>query len=84
MFTWQLVLAVVRRPDLWAEGLRTTVAVAPAGWWRRPPFVPVPDPAYAQWRLVTAHGEASSPLQPDELIRYLEWRKCQHRPLGRV
>lgn len=84
MFSLRLLLALARRPDLWGEGLRTMIAVAPTGWWRRPPFIPIPDPAYMQWRLATAHGEASSPLEPGELIHYLEWRKRQHRLLGRV
>jgi hypothetical protein len=82
--SWRLFLAVMRHPDLWVEGLRTLWAVAPIGWWRRPPFVPAPDPVYADWRLMTAHGESSSPLRPDELIHYLEWRKRQHRLLRRV
>jgi hypothetical protein len=84
MMSWQLVVALIRRPDLWVEMLRTMFAVAPSGWWRRRPFVPIPDPAYTEWRLITAHGESTSPLQPEELIHYLEWRKRQHRALRRV
>jgi hypothetical protein len=84
MISWRLFLTILRRPWLWAEGMRTLVAVAPPGWWRRAPYLPIPDVAYADWRLATAHGDSEMPLHPDELIRYLEWRKRQHRPMRRV
>lgn len=77
-------MAVVRRPSLWFEGLRAVVAMAPRGWWRRSPYLPLPDEDYAAWRLATAHGDAAVPLEPRELIRYLEWRKRQHGLLRRV
>jgi hypothetical protein len=84
MITRKLVMTVARRPGLWAESVRTLFAVAPRGWWRRRPFFPLPDSAYAEWRLATAHGDPKSPLSSEELVLYLEWRKRQHRPLGRV
>jgi hypothetical protein len=79
MITSQLLVAVLRRPDLWVESLRTLVAVAPRRWWRRAPYLPLPDSGYTGWRLATAHGDSSIPLRPEELTDYLEWRKCQHR-----
>ncbi len=84
MITWQLLGTVAVRPRLWGEGTRTLLAVAPLRWWRKRPFLPVPDQSYASWRLATAHGDASIPLSSDELISYLEWRRRQHRPLRRV
>ncbi|HMX67324.1 MAG TPA: hypothetical protein PKX25_17235, partial [Microthrixaceae bacterium] len=50
------VLAVLRRPDLWWTGVRQALVLAPDGWWRRPPHLPLPDPAYLRFRMVTAHG----------------------------
>jgi hypothetical protein len=84
MISRRLFATILKRPDLWAEAVRTLFAVAPAGWWRRAPRLPLPDAAYADWRLATAHGDSESPLRPDELVRFLEWRKRQHRLLGRV
>ena len=84
MFSWNLVLAVVRRPGLWGEGLRTLLAVSPKQWWSRRPYLPLPDADYTSWRLVTARGDASVGLDASELVSYLEWRKRQHRPLRRV
>ncbi len=84
MMSWNLVAAVGRRPDLWVEGVRTLFAVSPRNWWRKAPFLPVPDKAYADWRLATAHGDSTIALPPQDLILYLEWRKKQHKALGRV
>ena len=50
------VLAMLRRPDLWWTGVRQAQVLAPDGWWRRPPHLPLPDPAYLRFRMVTAHG----------------------------
>ncbi|MDJ0954297.1 MAG: hypothetical protein QNJ81_11525 [Acidimicrobiia bacterium] len=84
MMSWELARTVLRRPGLWAEALRTLLAVAPRSWWRKPPFVPLPDRAYSSWRLATAHGDPSVPLNPEELVSYLVWRRSQHRPLRRT
>lgn len=84
MLSWNLVLAVARRPGLWAEGVRALLAVSHRQWWRRRPFLPVPDTDYTSWRVATAHGDAAAVVDAGELISYLEWRKRQHRPLRRV
>ena len=84
MMSWNLAWAVGRRPDLWGEGVRALFAVAPRDWWRTPPFLPLPDKGYRAWRLATAHGAADTDIVPDELVSYLEWRRRQHRILGRV
>jgi hypothetical protein len=82
--SWNLVLAVGRRPDLWGEGVRALLAVARRDWWRRAPFLPRPDQSYTAWRLATAHGSPNTNIEPGELISYLEWRREQHRLFGRV
>ena len=38
--------AVARRPALWRTSLRQARRLAPRGWWRRPPFLPLPAPGY--------------------------------------
>ncbi|MCP4305269.1 MAG: hypothetical protein GY788_10420 [bacterium] len=84
MMSWNLAAAVGRRPDLWVEGVRTLFAVSRRNWWRKAPFLPIPDQPYADWRLATAQGDVDSPLPAGDLILYLEWRKKQHRVFGRV
>jgi hypothetical protein len=70
---WAAVaVAVARRPRLWAAAARQTKRLARPRWWREPPFLPVPDPAYMRFRLETQYG-ASGPSDPSDVVTYLEW-----------
>lgn len=33
--------------------------MAPTGWWRKPPFLPVPDQDWLEFRMATAYGHPS-------------------------
>ncbi len=75
-----VVLALIRRPDLWTTALRSALSMAGRGWWRRSPFLPLPDPGWLRFRLATAYGgegrvDADSPFEAADLITWLEWRK---------
>ena len=72
------VAAVALRPDLWLTALRQASRMAPRGWWRRVPFLPLPDRAYLRFRLETQYGEAGAP-QPRDLVTYLEWCRAERR-----
>jgi hypothetical protein len=74
-----LIVAVLRHPSLWATALRQAVRLAGRGWWRRPPFLPVPARDYLDFRLVTAYGSDRSP-DPEDLLAYLRW--CRAWPSG--
>jgi hypothetical protein len=65
--------AVVPRPRLWAPAVRLTVRAAAAGWWRRPPFLPLPSREYVRFRLLTQYGEADARPTVDDVVRYLDW-----------
>ena len=54
-------VAVLRRPRLWPTALRQAFRLARPGWWRRPPFLPLPDPDYVRFRLQTAYGAHGTP-----------------------
>lgn len=43
------------------------------GWWRRPPFLPLPPANYLAWRLHTAYGDSEAAPDFGELRRYLRW-----------
>lgn len=79
-----IFIAVVRRPGLWFEALRAAAALARRDWWRRPPFLPLPDRSYLQWRVATAYGDPAGPVAADDVVAYLDWRRRQHgrRPFG--
>jgi len=68
--------AVVRRPDLWGVGLRQVRVLAPPGWWRRAPHLPVPAPDYLRFRLVTQYGDAAHEPDPADVVTYLAWCKA--------
>ena len=77
MFAPSIMRVILRHPPLWAEALRSWAAFTPSGWWRRAPFLPVPRRAYLRWRLHTAYGTADRAPEPDDVIRFLEWRRDQ-------
>lgn len=67
------VRAVLRHPSLWFTGLRQLLVLAPRGWWHRWPPLPLPDPAYLRFRLVTAYGRTDHAPEPDDVVSYLDW-----------
>jgi hypothetical protein len=67
---------------LWPTAARAAVRAARPRWWRRPPFVPVPDRAYLRWRLETQYGADGAP-SADDLVTYLRWvREMDHLRAG--
>jgi hypothetical protein len=63
---------VLRRPGLWPTAFRQAHRLARPGWWRRPPFLPVPDRDYLRFRLETQYGAGGTPVAAD-LVTYLQW-----------
>lgn len=78
--SWPTIRAVVARPRLWWTALRLLARLAPRGWWRRPPHLPLADPAYLRFRAQTFTGDPDTPPGPAEVVAYLEW--C--RGMGRL
>jgi len=72
--------AVLMRPSLWAIAVVQLFRLAAPGWWRRPPFVPRPDPEYLAFRLHTAYGD-DRPPEPRDVVTYLHW--CKKFPSAR-
>jgi len=85
-----VVLAVLRRPHLWRVAIRQSLRLAPTGWWRHAPFLPLPDPAYLRFRLVTAYGGDGSPPPggtsagdpAEDVVSYLEWCRAWPAVVG--
>ncbi len=64
---------MVRRPDLWPTAVRQLARMAPRGWWRRRPFLPVADRAYMEFRAVTHYADKNHAAEPADVIAWLEW-----------
>ncbi|MFP5254323.1 MAG: hypothetical protein ACLGI8_00550 [Acidimicrobiia bacterium] len=71
--------ALLRHPSLWGTAVRQARRLAPTRWWRRPPFLPLPDDAYLRFRLETAYGGSGDRApERDDLLTYLRW--CREFP----
>ncbi|MFN8035893.1 MAG: hypothetical protein U0V73_08170 [Acidimicrobiia bacterium] len=82
-FWWRAVVAVLVRPRLWPTALVQAFRLARPAWWRRPPFLPLPDPAYLRFRLETQYGAAGRP-RPGDVVAYLEWCRAMRREAPRT
>ena len=71
------VLAV--RPWLWPTALRQLRNFAPDGWWRRAPFLPIPDRALLEFRVTTQYGDPNHAADADDLLAWLEWCRAEAR-----
>lgn len=71
------VLAV--RPWLWPTALRQLRNFAPDGWWRRAPFLPIPDRALLEFRGTTQYGDPNHAADADDLLAWLEWCRAEAR-----
>lgn len=65
----------IRHPGLAAEGVRFALAVSAPGWARTTPFLPVAEPTYRDWRLITAYGTAEHLPSAGEIKDFLRWRR---------
>ena len=45
------------------------------GWYRTPPFLPVPPAEYLRWRMLTAYGDEDALPSVPEVLRYARWRR---------
>jgi len=70
-------MAVAVRPALWLTAVVQLGRLAPAGWWRRWPLLPVPDREYLRFRLVTQYGDPDRQPEPADVVTYLEWCRRQ-------
>jgi hypothetical protein len=43
------------------------------GWYRRFPFLPLPDADYVKWRMHTAYGDHGIVPSAEDVIRYALW-----------
>ena len=78
--TWKkLMLELVGRaainPRLAIDLLRTAWAFRRRDWWRKPPFLPVPDRDYLRWRMYTAYGDDDAVPPARDVIGFARWRR---------
>jgi len=74
---WHLrvALAVLVRPWLWLAAIRQVGRLAGRGWWRRPPFLPLPASSYAAFRATTQYGDPAAVPSVDDVLVWLDWSR---------
>ncbi len=65
--------AIAIRPRLWRTAVRQGLRLARHDWWRTSPFLPLPSPAYLQFRAVTQYGTPMATPVIADVLDYLEW-----------
>lgn len=70
------VVALARRPSLWLTAAAVYAGLVPSGWWRRSPYLPVPDRAWVAFRMETAYGDPAAVPGPEDLIGFLAWARA--------
>lgn len=68
-----LFVRSVRRPALAVNLLRVGWRFRSRKWYRRFPFLPLPDSEYLKWRLHTAYGDDGAVPSAEDIERYARW-----------
>ncbi len=50
------------------------------GWYREPPFLPLPPPEYVRWRMLTAYGDEAAAPPVEDVVRLARWRRDLLKP----
>lgn len=73
--------AIAAHPHLWPTAVRQLRVLTRPRWWASAPFLPVPDPSYLRFRMVTAYGGTGSgehaAAQRSDIVAYLSWCRVQ-------
>lgn len=74
-----LALRAIVRPRLARDLLTACWTFRSRGWFRRPPFLPLPDGAYLRWRLYTVYGDEHAVPPIEDVVRFVRWRRTFFR-----
>ena len=70
-----LVPRALLNPRLAVDLLRTAWAFRRRDWWRKPPFLPLPDREYLRWRMYTAYGSDDAVPPARDVVAFARWRR---------
>lgn len=84
-----LLGALIVRPYLWAEGMRTLLRFARPHWWKHWPPIPRPPHDYLAFRIQTQSGNPDESLsgtgrmpEPADVVAFLKWTRSHRHVLG--
>jgi hypothetical protein len=75
VLTLRLAARAAVRPRLAVDLVRTAWAFRQRGWYRRPPFLPLPDRPYLEWRMYTAYADERAVPPAEDVVRFARWRR---------
>jgi hypothetical protein len=70
-----LAVRALVNPRLAVDLLRTAWAFRRRNWWKRAPFLPLPDRTYLEWRMYTAYADGHAVPPLEDVIRFARWRR---------
>lgn len=75
-----VVSAVAVHPTLWPAAVAEAFRLAPTGWWRRWPPLPLPAPDLWRFRIETAYGGSGDTTPRLQDVRsFLSWCRDMRR-----
>ena len=72
-------MLALRRPSVIPALLGAGWAFRRRGWYRKPPFLPLPSASFLRWRLDTAYGDPHARPPAEEAERFLRWASRMRR-----
>lgn len=69
----RLAMRCIAHPTLALDLVRVAWRFRARDWYRRWPFLPVPDRTYMDWRMHTAFGDHHAIPSADDVARYARW-----------
>jgi hypothetical protein len=73
--TARLTGRAILNPQLALDLVRTAWAFRRREWWRKPPFLPLPDRVYLGWRMYTAYADENAVPPIEDVVRFVRWRR---------
>ncbi len=73
--TLQLIPRALVNPILAWDLATMAWAFRARGWYRKPPFLPMPPNEYTRWRMYTAYGDENAVPPLEDVLRFAKWRR---------
>ncbi|OLC74844.1 MAG: hypothetical protein AUH78_10245 [Gemmatimonadetes bacterium 13_1_40CM_4_69_8] len=75
VFYAKLALRAAVNPRLALDLVRLAWSFRARGWYRHPPFLPLPPREYLRWRMFTAYGDEAAVPPVDDVVNFARWRR---------
>ncbi len=70
-----VMVAVAEKPGLIFPAIYQLYILSPESWYRKYPFLPLPDKRWLRFRMETAYGDPCYVPNPREIAKFLDWTR---------